>query len=194
MRRVLSLFAALALALPLAAVSPLPALAETPADASSKAGPTVKELENELAGIEKELSVLQQKVDLLLQDLVDPRLTTVSVFFATEPLKDRVPLALEVLLNGRPLVTRQFSETDRLILAKGGSLEIHTGIVDARQQSMTFRCTVSAVPGQPGDMAASTFGLDPVRATKNFVEVELARGADPKIAPFVLTAKTWSRE
>jgi hypothetical protein len=192
MRRVLSTTLAIAIAFAGAGLCPFPArAADSPA-----AVPTIKELEAELTGIERELSALQQKVDVLLQDLVDPRITSVAVFFTSESVKDRAPLALEVLLNGRPLATRDFSETDRLVLIKGGSMEIHTGIIDARSQTLTFRCTVgTGRPGETGnEMAASTFALDPVRATRNYVEVSLSRGADPKVASFVLTAKTWARE
>ncbi len=193
MRRVL--LPALLLAFICGCLFPFP-LPAADAPARPEGSPTIKELETELTGIEKELAVLQQKVDLLLQDLIDPRITSVAVFFTSESVRDRVPRALEVLLNGRPLASREFSETDRLVLLKGGSLEIHTGIIDARSQTLTFRCTVGGgKPGETGgEMAASTFALDPVRSTRNFVEVSLSRGADPKVAPFVLTAKTWARE
>ncbi len=164
------------------------------AAAEQRPAPTLKELEGELTGIEKELTALQQKVDVLLQDLVDPRITTISVFFTAES-KERLPLVLEVLLNGRPLATREFSETDRLVLLKGGSLEIHTGIVDPRPQTLTLRATVASRPGEAGgDMVAASFSVEPVRAAQNFVEVTVAKGPDPKTQPLALTAKTWTRD
>ena len=109
----------------------------------------VEKLEDELANIEKELSDLEKEIDTMLEDLVDPKLTSLSVFFASQQLTGKVPTSIQLKLDGDPLAGRKFDETDRLVLVRGGALEVHAGIVDPSTHTITVECyLVSSTPGQ----------------------------------------------
>ena len=56
------------------------------AENGSSRSVTVSELEDELTEIEKELTSVEKEIDTLLEDLVDPRITSLSIFFSLWPV------------------------------------------------------------------------------------------------------------
>jgi hypothetical protein len=156
----------------------------------------VKELEGELANIEKELSDLEKEIDTMLEDLVDPKLTSLSVFFASQQLKGKVPASIQLTLDGDPFASRKFEETDRLVLVRGGALEVHAGIVDPSAHIITVECyLVSSTPGQETVSTGKTsFKFEARRAAANFIEITLSEELTKKPVGFRMNARSWSKE
>ena len=156
----------------------------------------IEELEDELTDIEKELTDLEKKIDTMLEDLVDPKLTSLSIFFASQQLKGKVPASLLLKLDGDPLATVKFEETDRLVLVRGGALEVHSGIVDPVSHTFTVECIlVSSTPGQESVSTGKTsFKFEAHRASANFLEITLSEDLTKKAAGFRMNARSWSKE
>ncbi|MDF1535538.1 MAG: hypothetical protein P1S46_03420 [bacterium] len=156
----------------------------------------VEELEGELADIEKDLSVLEKQIDVMLEDLVDPKLTSLSVFFASQPLRGKVPASIQLTLDGNPLASREFEETDRLVLVRGGALEVHAGIVDPSSHIITVECfLVLSTPVQEVVSTGKTsFKFDAMRAAANFLEITLSEELSKKPTGYRMNARSWSRE
>ena len=156
----------------------------------------VEELEDELANIEKELSDLEKEIDTMLEDLVDPKLTSLSVFFASQQLTGKVPTSIQLKLDGDPLAGRKFDETDRLVLVRGGALEVHAGIVDPSTHTITVECyLVSSTPGQETvSTGKTTFKFEARRAAANFLEITLSEELAKKTIGFKMDARSWSKE
>ncbi len=192
MRRVTILVTALFILCITTAAFP-PAVPHLGADSHQQ---NVEEFEEELSLIEKELNVLEQRVDNLMEDLVDPKITSFSLFFSTKTAETGIPLSLEVRLNNQPLVTREMSETDRLILLRGGAVEVYSGITEPMEHTIDLRCFIQDSTGKSGEVgsAKAVFKFDPRRASANFIEVTLSRGQERKTESFSLTAKHWSKE
>jgi hypothetical protein len=156
----------------------------------------IKKLEGELTTIEKELTDLEKQIDTMLEDLVDPKLTSLSIFFASQQLKGKVPASLVLKLDGDPLASVKFEETDRLVLVRGGALEVHSGIVDPASHTFTVECIlVSSTPGQESVSTGKTsFKFDARRAAANFLEITLSEDLTKKPAGFRMNARSWSKE
>ena len=156
----------------------------------------VEEFEEELSLIEKELSVLEERVDNLMEDLVDPKITSFSLFFSSKTAETGIPLSLEVRMNNEPLVTRELSETDRLILLRGGAVEVYSGVTEPMEHTIDLRCFIQDSTGKSSEVgsAKAVFKFAPHRASANFIEITLSRGQERKTEPFSLTAKHWSKE
>ena len=156
----------------------------------------IKQLEGELTTIEKELTDLEKQIDTMLEDLVDPKLTSLSIFFASQQLKGKVPASLVLKLDGDPLASVKFGETDRLVLVRGGALEVHSGIVDPASHTFTVECIlVSSTPGQQSVSTGKTsFKFDARRAAANFLEITLSEDLTKKPAGFRMNARSWSKE
>ena len=114
----------------------------------------VSELEDELTAIERELTDLEKEIDVLLEDLVDPRITSLSIFFAARDIRGRVPVSLQVHLDGKLLTARQLTENDRLVLVRGGAIEIHSGTAEPVSQNLSVECILSS--SEPPDKVSST--------------------------------------
>lgn len=156
----------------------------------------VKELEDELSGIEKELTDLELQIDTLLEDLVDPKITSLSVFFTSGSLRGRVPASLQIHLDGELLSAREFDQTDRLVLVRGGALEVFSGIMEPVRHDLTLECFLIA--GEPQGQIISTgkaaFSFEAIRARANFLEVTLSEDTNQKTNTYNLTARHWTRE
>ena len=132
----------------------------------------------------------------MLEDLVDPKLTSLSIFFASQQLKGKVPASLVLKLDGDPLASVKFEETDRLVLVRGGALEVHSGIVDPASHTFTVECIlISSTPGQESVSTGKTsFKFDARRAAANFLEITLSEDLTKKPAGFRMNARSWSKE
>lgn len=157
----------------------------------------VSDLESELSAIEGDLTDLEQKVENLLEDLVTPRVSSIVIFFSTEELTGLVPSALEVRLDKDPLLTRELSETDRLVLDKGGAIEVFSGTIEPAPHTLTVSCFLSVSQSRQSPVLSTvkkTFKIVPVRASTNFVEISLAQGKDTGKPSLILTARHWHKE
>ena len=156
----------------------------------------IEELESELTDIEKELTDLEKQIDTMLEDLVDPKLTSVSVFFASQQLKGKVPASLLLTLDGDPLASIKFEETDRLVLIRGGALEVHSGIIDPGSHTLSVESIlVSSAPGQENISTGKTsFKFEARRAAANFLEIALSEDLIRKPAGYQMNARSWSKE
>ena len=164
---------------------------------SGKAGTTaVGELEDELTGIEEELTELEKEIDLLLEDLVDPKITSISVFFSSGSIRGFVPASLQLYLNGKLLAAKEFEQTDRLVLLRGGAIEVYSGITEPVTQNLAVECFL--LSGQQQDLMVSTgktsFKFEASRARANFLEITLTEDPVKKETPYKLSARHWSRE
>lgn len=164
--------------------------------AQASAPVPIEKLEDELTSIEKELTDLEKQIDVMLEDLVDPKLTSLSVFFASQQLKGKVPASLVLRLDGDPLATVKFEETDRLVLVRGGALEVHAGIIDPASHTLTVESVlVSSTPGQESVSTGKTsFRFEARRAAANFLEITLSEDLGKKPAVFRMNARSWSKE
>lgn len=167
-----------------------------PSRAQENGPKSFNELESELSEIERELSGLEREVDSLLEDLVDPRVTSLSIFFTSQELRGQVPVSLEIVLDGERLVSRQFDETARLVLMRGGSVEVYSGVAEPGERSLQAECFLSAQSPQTGLVSAArtTFRLEIMRAMANYLEISLDNDPARKTVPFRLGARHWSRE
>ncbi len=186
-QRVLSILILLFLAVPA-----LPGLS----GAQDAAPVPVEEIEGELQTIEKELTDLEKKVDSMLEDLVDPKVSTLSVFFLSQGIRGQVPVSVQLEMDGERLSTKKFDDTDRLILIRGGALEIYSGISEPGERTVTVECFLSS-GGQTGELAStgkSTFQLESRKAVSNFLEITLAEDPGRKSGNYLLTARHWYKE
>ena len=156
----------------------------------------VSELENELTAIERELTDLEKEIDVLLEDLVDPKVTSLSVFFSAGNVRGRVPVSLQVQLDGALLATRELTQDDRLILVRGGAIKIHSGMAEPVAQNLAVECILSS--SEPAGKVTSTgeavFRFEPVRARENFIEITLSEDLSNKTSGLKLNARYWSKE
>ena len=157
---------------------------------------TIEELERELTGIEEELLDLESRIDSMLGELVDPRITSLSVFFSSSEIRGRTPNSIQLILDGDPLTAREFSETERLILLRGGALEVYAGISDPALHTLIVVCALSS--GTSGADASNTakaaFEFENKRSAANFLEITLAEDLSNKSPDLVLSARHWSKE
>lgn len=156
----------------------------------------VENLEAELSSIETELSSLEQDIDGMLDDLVDPKITSVSIFFTADQVPGRVPVSVELKLDGKKLAARTFSETDRLVLVRGGTIEIFGGISDPVPHTLVVTGMLSSTDSGKYSAAAvkGAFKFEPRRASANFLEINLTTGAGTRDQELKLSARHWSRE
>lgn len=157
---------------------------------------SVGELEEELSLIENELNTLENRVDKLMEDLIDPKITSISLYFSSKTADVGIPLSLEIRMDDRPLVTRELSETDRLVLIRGGAIEIYSGVTEPMEHTIDVRCFIRNGTGRSDGVgsANAVFKFEPHRASANFIEITLSKGQDRKTEPYSLTAKHWSKE
>ncbi len=156
---------------------------------------SVGELEEELSLIENELNTLENRVDKLMEDLIDPKITSISLYFSSKTADVGIPLSLEIRMDDRPLVTRELSETDRLVLIRGGAIEIYSGVTEPMEHTIDLRCLVQTTgDSRQIGTARAVFKFEPHRASANFIEITLSKGQDRKTEPYSLTAKHWSKE
>lgn len=156
----------------------------------------VSELEDELTGIEKELTGLEKEIDALLEDLVDPRITSLSVFFSSRNIRGQVPASIQIQLDGELLTTREFTETDRLILVRGGAIEVYSGIAEPVSHNLTVECFLTSGGPQGVIMSTgkTTFKFEARRTMANFLEIALTEDPAKKAATYKLSARHWSKE
>ena len=173
-------------------IAPAAAQAET---TTSPAVP-VSELEDELTDIEQELTGMEKEIDILLEDLVDPKLTSLSVFFSSQGISEMVPASVQIQLDGELLTSREFVETDRLVLIRGGAIEVFSGIAEPVPHNLGVECFLSS--GEPQGGITSTgkaiFKFEARRAMANFLEITLSQDPAKKPTTFKLDARHWSRE
>ncbi len=60
---------------------------------------SISGLETELSQIEQRLNTIEKKVNSLLEDLVDPKITSVSLFFSSSGRIQAIPLSLEIRMD-----------------------------------------------------------------------------------------------
>ena len=157
---------------------------------------SVSELEDELTGIEQELTGLEKEIDVLLEDLVDPKITSLSVFFSSQNIRGKVPASVQIQLDGELLTSREFTETDRLVLIRGGAIEIYSGIAEPVSHTLSVECFLSS--GEPQGGITSTgkaiFKFKARRAMANFLEITLTEDPVKKATTYKLGARHWSKE
>jgi len=177
-------------------ISGTTALPTVKAEAGDSGIVPVSELEKELTGIEQELTSLEKEIDTLLEDLVDPTITSLSVFFSSQNIRGQVPASIQIRLDGELLTTRDFSETDRLVLVRGGALEVYSGIAEPVAHDLTVECFLSSgeLPGGITSTGRATYKFQAKRAVANFLEIALAEDLTKKAAPYKLSARHWSKE
>lgn len=165
---------------------------------AAAAGKTpLSDLENELTAIEKDLSDLEIRVDTLLEDLVNPKVSSLVLFFSATDLSGFAPAVLEVRLDDKPLATKNLSETDMLVLDDGGSIQFYSGPVGNGEHELSVKCILTPVGINSGSPTASykkVFRISLQRTAANFVEITLSDGLDTDKQPFILTARHWYRE
>jgi hypothetical protein len=168
------------------------ALAET----GNSRSVTVSELEDELTDIEKELNSVEKEIDTLLEDLVDPRITSLSIFFSFQNIPGQVPVSIHIQLDDELLTTREFPETDRLILIRGGAIEVYSGIAEPVSQNLTVECFLTSGESQTGitSTGKALFRFEARRATANFLEITLTEDPLKKPTIYKLSARHWSKE
>lgn len=166
------------------------------ADAAAPTTSNVNELEKELTAIESELSGLEEEIDILLEDLVDPRITSFAIFFASQEIPGQVPAFLEIHLDGELLTSLRFSETDRLVLIRGGAIEVYSGITDPVRHDIVVECTLTSREAQNGlsSTGKSTFRFDAIRARANYLEISLIRDEETKPPSIKLSSRFWYKE
>jgi len=172
------------------------ALDTVQAETSTTRTVPVRELEDELTGIEQELTGLEKEIDALLEDLVDPKITSLSIFFSSQNIRGQVPASIHIQLDGELLTTREFAETDRLVLIRGGAIEVYSGIAEPVSHNLAVECFLSS--GEPQDGITSTgkaiFKFEARRAAANFLEIALTEDSAKKAATYKLNARHWSKE
>ncbi len=156
----------------------------------------LEQLEQELTEIEEELILIEKRVDSLLEDLIDPKITSFSLFFSQTDYTESTPLSVEFHLDGKLLAARQLSENDRLILLKGGALEVYSGIIEPGAHNIAVRgiMRASANASTEGHPPKATFKFEPRRASANFIEVILSYMKKDEDSGYHFSAKYWSKE
>jgi len=183
----------LAITLLISGTTALPIVKAETAGSGTK---SVSELEKDLTDIEQELTSLEKEIDTLLEDLVDPKITSLSVFFSSQNLRGQVPVSIQIQLDGELLTTREFTETDRLILIRGGALEVYSGIAEPVNHNISIECFLSSgeAPGGITSTGKATYKFQANRAAANFLEIALAEDLTRKVSPYKLSARHWSKE
>lgn len=156
----------------------------------------INELENELTDIELLLTTLEKEVDTLLADLVDPRITTLSVFFSTRDIRGQGPVSIQVLLDDEMIATRKFDDTDRLVLGRGGTIEVYSGTAEPVPHKLTVECFIA--PSEPAGQVITTgkavYKFETKRSVTNFLEIALAEDSEKKVNTYTLSARHWTKE
>ena len=172
------------------------AQATVQAETSTSRAVPVSELENELTDIEQELTGLEKEIDVLLEDLVDPKITSLSVFFSSQSISGKIPASVQIQLDGELLTSREFVETDRLVLIRGGAIEVYSGIAEPVSHNLSVECFLSS--GEPQGGITSTgkaiFKFEARRTIANFLEITLSQDPAKKPTTYKLEARHWSRE
>jgi len=169
----------------------------TPDARAQDPGPvTVHELEDELTDIELLLTTLEKEIDTLMADLVDPKITSLSVFFSTREVHGQGPVSIQILLDDTLIASREFDETDRLVLAQGGALEVYSGITEPVPHKLTVECFLASgeLPGQVTKTGKAVYKFDAKRSMANFLEIALAEDPGKKANTFLLSARHWTKE
>ena len=177
-------------------ISGTTALPVAKAETGEPGARSISELERDLTDIEKELTSLEKEIDTLLEDLVDPKITSLSVFFSSQNIRGQVPVSIQIQLDSELLTTREFTETDRLVLIRGGSLEVYSGIAEPVSHNLSVECFLSSgeAPGGIISTGKATYKFQANRAAANFLEIALAEDPTRKVSPFKLSARHWSKE
>ena len=172
------------------------ALATVQAETGNTRTVPVRELENELTGIEQELTGLEKEIDALLEDLVDPKITSLSIFFSSQNIRGQVPASIQIQLDGELLTSREFAETDRLVLVRGGAIEVYSGIAEPVSHNLAVECFLSSGELQDGitSTGKAIFKFEARRAAANFLEIALTEDSAKKAATYKLSARHWSKE
>ncbi len=155
------------------------------------------ELEGELTEIEGNLTELEEKVERLLDDFINPRISSIVLFFSSEELNGLVPATLEVRLDENPLITKDLSEIDRLVLAKGGAIEIFSGTIEPISHTLTVSYFLSDFQSRQSpdlNTRKKIFKIVPKRASTNYVEISLSRSKDTRKPSPILSARHWYKE
>ena len=157
---------------------------------------TVHELEDELTDIELLLTTLEKEIDTLLADLVDPRITSLSVFFSTRDVSGQEPVSIQILLDDVLIAGREFDETDRRVLAQGGTLEVYSGTAEPVPHKLTVECFLASgeASGQITTTGKAVYKFDAKRSMANFLEIALAEDPTKKVNTFILSARHWTKE
>jgi len=162
---------------------------------NSRAVP-VSELEDELSGIEKELTGLEKDIDSLIEDLVDPKITSLSIFFSSQNIRGMVPASVQIQLDSELLTSREFGETDRLVLIRGGAIEVYSGIAEPVSHKLTIECFLLSLEPLGGIIKTgkTIFNFEARRANANFLEIALTEDLTKKPVTYKLNARHWSKE
>ena len=155
------------------------------------------ELERELTEIEGNLTELEEKVEHLLEDFINPRISSIVLFFSSEEQSELVPITLEVRLDENPLITKDLSETDRLVLAKGGAIEIFSGTIEPVSHTLTVSYFLSDSQSRQSldlNTRKKIFKIVPKRASTNYVEISLSKSKDTRKPSPILNARHWYKE
>lgn len=165
-------------------------------DAADARTVPVNELEDGLTDIEKELTNMEKEIDTLLEDLVDPKITSLSVFFSSQSIPGQVPVSIQLQMDSELLTTREFAETDRLVLLRGGAIEIYTGIAEPISHTLAVECLLSTGDPQGGirSTGKTVFKFETGRAMANFLEITLSTDPIKKETTYKLNARHWSKE
>ena len=185
--------AILAITLLISGTTALPIVKAETAGSGTK---SVSELEDELTDIEQELTGLEKEIDVLLEDLVDPKITSLSVFFSSQSISGKVPVSLQIQLDGELLTSKEFVETDRLVIIRGGAIEVYSGIAEPVSHNLSVECFLSSGELQDGitSTGKAIFKFDARRAMANFLEISLSQGPANKPTTYKLEARHWSGE
>jgi hypothetical protein len=172
------------------------AQATVQAETSPSRAVPVSELEDELTDIEQELTGLEKEIDVLLEDLVDPKITSLSVFFSSQSISGKVPVSLQIQLDGELLTSKEFVETDRLVIIRGGAIEVYSGIAEPVSHNLSVECFLSSGELQDGitSTGKAIFKFDARRAMANFLEISLSQDPANKPTTYKLEARHWSME
>lgn len=170
--------------------------ASIPVEADDAPTAHVSELEDELTAIEKELTGLEKEIDELLNDLVDPKITSLSVFFTSRSIQGQVPVSLQIHFDKELLTSRDFDETDRLVLIRGGAMEVYSGIVEPVTHTLIVECFLSSGEIQKGitSTGKAAFKFETARSQANYIEITLTEDLHNKTPTFKLSARHWSKE
>jgi len=166
------------------------------AETGKSPGTSVSGLEDELTGIEQELTGLEKEIDVLLEDLVDPKITSLSVFFSSQNIRGQVPASVQIQMDGELLTVREFTETDRLVLIRGGAIEVYSGIAEPVSHNLSVECFLSSGEPQVGitSTGKAIFKFEARRAMANFLEITLSQDPANKATTYKLGARHWSKE
>jgi len=156
----------------------------------------IDDLEKELSSIESKVLELELNIDNMLESLVDPKITSISIFFSSGQITGRVPISVDMHIDGKKISSRTFSEIDRLVLLRGGTIEVYGGIIEPKSHTLAISCLLSSTDKSDFEQSTGkgTFKFEPRRASANFFEISLTEKSSRKGDQIKLNARHWSRE